>query len=260
MDTLMRGTIQQIFNVNNLTVLPPPSIFDSMPLEEGKVGASGEPAAHLPTPVLKRLPRYLTRAQELRASGCDWVSSYDLADNLGLTSSTVRQDLSHLDLVGVSKRGYATSQLEKTLRVLLGADLVQRVIIVGAGYLGCALALHGELHSHKFEPCGIFDCNPEVINTPVGELTVQPMTELAAVVRAKKVRLGVIAVPAATAQEVTDKLVSAGIRGVLNLTYTHINTPDDVAVVDARILASLQELAYVVRAEGPSKDFAAFEP
>ena len=202
---------------------------------------------NLPEPVVRRLPWYLTQVHELHRSGVAWVSSVALADALGLTSSTVRQDLSHLDLTGVSKRGYEVETLERVLRLELGADEVHRVVIVGAGYLGCALALHGDLRERGFEACGIFDIDPEIMGTRVGSMSVRPVDALKTVVRKRNVELGIIAVPADAAQEVADQLVEAGVKGIMNLTYVRLRMDPAVNVVNARLLAGLHELAYIVR-------------
>ena len=201
----------------------------------------------LPTPVVQRLPKYLSHVGELRHRGVEWVSSTDLADALGLTSSTVRQDLSHLELSGVAKRGYETVNLERVLRRELGAHRTQRTVIVGAGYVGRALARDPGLRENGFPPCGLFDADPEVIGTRVGRLVVRPMKDLARVVRNRGVEVGIVAVPAAGAQDVADQLIAAGIRGLLNLSYAYIRVPAPVCVTDARILSSLQELSYGIR-------------
>jgi redox-sensing transcriptional repressor len=186
--------------------------------------------------------------REFRRRGQEWVSSHDLAQALDLTSSTVRQDLSHMDLSGISKRGYASETLERVLGHELAADSVHRVIIVGAGNLGCALAVHGELTRQGFEIGGIFDADPAVVKTKVGRHTVRPMSGLEKVVTSKKIDLAIIAVPAGAAQEVADRLVSAGVQGLLNLTYSHLRVPSSVSTMDVRILEGLQELAYLMRA------------
>ena len=201
----------------------------------------------LPQPVIQRLPKYLTHVLELKGSGESWVSSGNMALSLGLTSSTVRQDLSHLNLSGVSKRGYELNTLENALREVLGTEQCHRLIIVGAGYLGSALALHGGMLQYGFTTCGIFDKDPEVVGHPVGRLKVEPMKNLRSVVSRKKVDIGIIAVPAVAAQEVADHLVEAGVSALLNLAYAHIRVPRHVSVIDARLLASLQELAYLIR-------------
>ncbi len=202
----------------------------------------------LPRPVVYRLPQYLTHVRELKQDGLEWISSHKLADDLGLTSSTVRQDLSKLHMHGVSKRGYRIVQLEKALSDVLGAGRVHNAVIVGAGYLGTALALHGGLAEQGFKICGIFDSDPELMGAAVGSLRVQSMETLDYVVGTKcKAEIGIIAVPASSAQSVADLLIDAGVRGLLNLAYTRILVPPGVALMDARIIANLQQLAYVIR-------------
>lgn len=198
---------------------------------------------------MRRLPKYLTLVQHLRAGGAEWVSSAALARALGLTGSTVRQDLSHLNVSGFSRRGYRAAELERVLARVLGADRTWKVVIVGAGNLGQALAKHGDLQRHGFDICGIFDIDSRVIGRKVGILRVTSFSEVDRVVKERGVRLGIIAVPAPAAQEVADRLVAAGIQGILNLAYANVLVRSGVAVVNARILESLQELVYLVRLE-----------
>ncbi len=200
-----------------------------------------------PYPVIKRLPRYLSHVVELKDQQVEWVSSGDLSRALGLTTSTVRQDLSHLALSGVSKRGYRRDQLEAVLRSELQTDRVHRVAIVGAGYLGTALALRGGLKNYGFDVCAIFDNNPEIIGTRVGPLTIRDMFSLTTVLQNLSVDMAILAVPPTAAQEVADLLVEAGVKGLMNLAYCAIRVPEDVVLIDVRILSSLQELAYVMR-------------
>ena len=193
------------------------------------------------------MTKYLAFIQGLRSEGVEWVSSSELADTLGLTSSTVRQDLSHVDFSGTSKRGYETCGLEAELVRVLGTDQTWQTVVVGAGNLGRALVLHEDFAKRGFEICGIFDSDKRKIGTAVGQLRVQSMEELAATVSSRRVMIGVIAVPAAAAQVVADSLVAAKVKGLLNLALTHIAAPDTVAIVDARIAASLMELSYSIR-------------
>lgn len=200
----------------------------------------------IPPSAVRRMTKYLAYVQRLTDIGVEWVSSSDLAESLGLTSSTVRQDLSHLDFSGTSKRGYETLGLQRVLAKVLGADTTWRMVVVGAGNLGRALALHEEFARRGFSIRGIFDSDPQKVGTQVGGLTVQGMRALPPVVVKNKVDIGVIAVPALAAQGAADLLVASGVRGLLNLAQTHIIAPRHVAVVDTRVIASLQELAYTI--------------
>lgn len=204
-------------------------------------------AVKIPIAVVRRMPKYLNQVQRLRQAGVKWVSSAELADALGLTSSTVRQDLSHIDFHGISKRGYATTGLEASLAATLGADHEFCCVVVGAGNLGRALALHGEFAQSGFRICAVFDNNPAVIGRKIGRFVVQGMDDVSGVVCGQDVDIGIVAVPSAVAQQVADQLIMAGVRGLLNLTASHIVAPRKVAIVDARILSSLRELAYAVK-------------
>lgn len=206
--------------------------------------------ARIPGAVIRRLPKYLTQAQYLRQQGVEWVSSSELAQGLGLTSSTVRQDLSHIDFQGISKRGYSTVGLETALARTLGVDRDLVCVLVGAGNLGRALSLHEEFGRQGFKIVGVFDNHAAVIGKKVGRFMVQDIRDLPEVVRSQGVELGIISVPHEAAQSVADSLIHAGVRGLLNLTTAHLMVPGGVSVVDARILASLRELAYAVRSQG----------
>lgn len=209
-----------------------------------------EPIKKMPAPVVQRLTKYLTFVRELREKGVEWVSSQDIAEALGLTSSTVRQDITHLDFSGTSKRGYEIKRLEWAFYRELGADRITNVAIVGAGNMGRALALHGELERQRFMICALFDANAKLIGRKVGEIEVFGMDDLPRLVRARKIDIGMIAVPTASAQAVADALVAAGVHGILNLTLAHVRVPAHVAMVEARLVASLQELLYWMKITG----------
>jgi len=207
------------------------------------------PESHtrIPVSVIRRLPRYLTQAQRLHQDGVEWVSSVSLAKELGLTSSTVRQDLSHIDFQGISKRGYSTGGLKTALAMTLGVDRDIGCVLVGAGNLGRALAMHEEFSRQGFKIGGVFDNHPSVVGKKVGRFIVKPVGELPSIIYDLRLEIGIISVPHDAAQQAADVLIQAGIQGLLNMTTAHLHVPDAIPVVDARILLSLRELAYAVR-------------
>ena len=205
----------------------------------------------IPNPVIRRLPKYLVHVQELRDDGVEWASSQDIADALGLTSSTVRQDLSHIDLTGISKKGYEIEQLEAVLRRVLGADIVHRTVIMGAGHLGRALAEHGAFATRGFEIVRLFDKDPSLQGQVFGDVMVEAPENLSELTSRESIDIGIIAVPSAAAQGVAEQLAAAGVRAILNLAYKHVRVPEGVKVVDARIMESLQELAYALGKNRP---------
>lgn len=207
----------------------------------------GEPHNSLPPAVVSRLTKYLAHVQQCCNEGQEWVSSIELAQRLGLTSSTVRQDLSHVDFYGVSKRGYETEGLRRVLAELLGADKAWRMVVVGAGHLGQAISQHEEFQRRGLGICGVFDNDRRKIGTKVGKLTVQSMASMPRFIGGSGVDIGVIAVPATAAQYVADLMIASGVRGILNLTLAHIIAPRHVPVIDSRIVASLLELTHAIK-------------
>lgn len=200
----------------------------------------------IPQSVVRRLTKYLTEVQSSIAAGSEWISSNELAEVLGLTSSTVRQDLSHLDFSGTSKKGYETTKLQKVIKGVLGADQEWKTVVIGAGNLGRAIALHGELARRGFMICAIFDTDPKRIGKKEGHITIKHSREIRKVIKESGIDIGIIAVPASAAQGVADQLVSAGVKGLLNLSLTHINVPEGISVIDTRMVSSLLELTHAI--------------
>lgn len=192
--------------------------------------------------MLRRLPRYMILARELRQSGEVWVSSDALGRALGLTMSTVRQDLSHVDIQGIPKRGYPVDALETCLRAVLRADETHATVVIGAGNMGSALSRHPGFTDSGFPVCAVFDRDPALIGTFIGPLKVRPIKDLKRFCRGRGVKIGIIAVPAESAQGVADQLVDAGVSGILNLANVHLRVPENVFVSDARLEARLQEI------------------
>ncbi len=207
----------------------------------------------IPVPVIRRLTKYLSHLQRIEQTDKEWVSSQELAKALSLTDSTVRQDLSHLEFSGRAKRGYEVDGLKKTLTTVLGLDTDSNAVIIGAGNMGRALALHEEFPRQGFRICGVFDLDDKLFGKKLGHLVVQSMDTLPDVVRKEGVSIGIIAVPPPAAQEVAGELVAAGVRGLLNLACAHVAVPDDVAIVDGRLVESLQELSCAIRMQGGAR-------
>lgn len=212
----------------------------------------------VPIPVLRRLSHYLQHVRVQIEEGGEWISSRQLAEALEVTRSTVRQDLSCLNISGTVRLGYRTSDLETALLTQLGRDRHSNMVIVGAGNLGRALALHQEFPRQGFTVCGLFDSNAAVVGSKVGNLTVQAMSKLPGTVKKKNVEIGVIAVPSSAAQEVADLLAASGVQGVLNMSSAHVKTPESVSAVESRIFSSLSLLSHAIRAcrreDGPKKE------
>lgn len=202
----------------------------------------------IPSSVVRRLTEYLAYAQTFgNENGDQWVSSREIAQALGLTSSTVRQDLSHIDFCGISKRGYHVKGLRAVLEDTLGANSVWRVAVVGAGNLGMAIAQNDEFRERGFHIIGVFDKDAAKVGRSVGPLKVQHVSAMPDFVSGEGIDIGIVAVPAAAAQGVADLLIASGVRGILNLSLSHIITPRRVQVVEARLTCSLLELSHRIK-------------
>lgn len=202
----------------------------------------------IPASVVRRLTEYLAFTQTFgNENGDQWVSSQELAQALGLTSSTVRQDLSHIDFSGISKRGYHVRGLLGVLEDTLGANTIWKVIVVGAGNLGVAIAQNDEFRERGFNIIGVFDKDDAKVGRQVGTLKVQNSSAIKEFVSEQGVDIGIVAVPPGAAQTVADVLIASGVHGILNLSLSHIITPENVPVIEARLTCSLLELSHRIK-------------
>ncbi len=198
----------------------------------------------IPEATIARLPVYLRALVALTESGVQKCSSQDLAEAAGVNSAKLRKDLSYLGSYGTRGVGYDVEYLRYQIARVIGVTQDLPVVIVGVGNLGHALANYSGFSSRGFRIVALFDVAPERRSEPVGPLQVRPLDELEPVVRAEHVVIGVIATPAAAAQQVCDRLVSAGVTSVLNFAPTVLAVPDGVDVRKVDLSIELQILAY----------------
>lgn len=201
----------------------------------------------IPMPVIERLPRYLAHMQHLRQHNMVWVLSHDIARAIGLTSSTVRQDFSHLGCRGEVRRGYEIRAMEETISRVLGLDVDKRIVVVGSHGRGDGLALNGNFLSHSLIVCGLFSLDPKAVGENIGKLTVQDIDMLPDVVQKKRVDIGVVAVESNAAQGVVDKLVLSGVRGILNITSANVCVPKRVTLLGTGVATNLQILSCLMK-------------
>ncbi|GAA2029208.1 redox-sensing transcriptional repressor Rex [Pseudokineococcus marinus] len=214
----------------------------------------------IPEATVGRLPVYLRALTALVERGVPTVSSEELAAAAGVGSAKLRKDLSHLGSYGVRGVGYEVSPLVAHISRELGLTQAWRVVIVGLGNLGRALASYGGFAERGMGVAALFDADPAVVGREVAGLVVRPMSELAAVVRAEGVVIGVLATPAAAAQGACDELVAAGVTGVLTFAPAVLSVPEGVDVRKVDLASELQILAFheqrkaadAVRAAAPS--------
>jgi redox-sensing transcriptional repressor len=203
------------------------------------------PARHgIPDATVARLPVYLRALTALAAEGVDTVSSEALAASAGVGSAKLRKDLSHLGSYGTRGVGYDVEYLVYQISRELGLTQDWRVLIVGIGNLGHALANYGGFASRGFTVAALLDADPARVGERVGDLVVRPVEELEHVVREGEVHIGVLATPAESAQEVCDRLVAAGVTSVLNFAPCVLDVPEGVMVRKVDLSTELQILAF----------------
>ena len=203
----------------------------------------------IPDIVVGRLPVYLRTLRSMAAEGRDITSSTDLAARLGLTSAQIRKDLSYFGEFGKQGLGYNVHFLIDQLRRILHLDRLWPVVLVGAGDLGSALAHYHGFQDRGFEIRLVFDTNPEKIGALLASFTIRDMAGMVEEVRAARMQVAMLAVPATAAQKVTALLVEAGIRAILNYAPTSITVPKGIHVQNIDPAVHLQRMTFYL-AEG----------
>lgn len=198
----------------------------------------------IPDAVIKRLPRYYRYLGDLLQMGISRVSSKDLSARMGLTSSQVRQDFFCFGGFGVQGYGYDVEYLHSEIRRILGLENNYRLIIVGVGSLGTAVARYLQVKKDGFSLIGLFDANPSIIGTQVGDLEVKDMNSMRQFIRDNKVEIAALSVPARNARETAALLVEAGIQGIWNFTPAELKLPPDVFLENVHITDCLMALGY----------------
>ncbi len=198
----------------------------------------------IPDATVARLPVYLRALSALADRGIASVSSEELATAAGVNSAKLRKDLSHLGSYGVRGVGYDVEFLVHQIGRELGLTQDWPVAIVGIGNLGHALAGYAGFASKGFRVVALFDVDTTVVGDVVAGLPVRPLSDLSALAGSEQIAIGVVATPAANAQDVCDRLVAAGVRSVLNFAPCVLSVPDGVDVRKVDLSTELQILAF----------------
>jgi len=201
-------------------------------------------AEGIPDIVIGRLPIYLRALTYMASDGKVTTSSHELGQRLGISSAQIRKDLSHFGEFGKQGTGYNIKYLIEQLRQILHLDREWSVVLVGAGFLGHALAHYQGFKDRGFQINWIFDNDPEIIGKEMRGLTVQDISQMRELVSSEGVRVAIVAVPAAAAQEICDLLVEAGIKSILSYAPINLVAPDGVQVRYSDPVVQLQRMTY----------------
>jgi redox-sensing transcriptional repressor len=199
---------------------------------------------------VRRLSMYLRYLEDLDTRGQQTASSDELAQLCGTTPAQVRKDLSFFGSFGKRGLGYPVHELTDQLRSILGLEHEWRVVIIGAGKIGAALANYRGFLQRGFRVIGVYDNNPEKIGQPWGESIVRSMVDLERDVREDDALIAVLAIPAEGAQETVDRLVGAGIRAILNFAPAQITVPPHVSLKSVNMAMELEGLSFALTNKG----------
>ena len=199
----------------------------------------------IPDIVIGRLPIYLRELRLLADNENQLTtSSHELGRRLGMSSAQIRKDLSHFGEFGKQGTGYHIKYLIEQLQIILHLTKEWQVALIGAGYLGHAIAHYNGFQHRGFRIAWIFDNDPEIIGQEMNGLIVKNIDELEETIQKHQVKIAIIVVPANEAQAITERLVNAGVESILSYAPIHLNVAPHVRVSYSDPVIQMQHMAY----------------
>lgn len=200
---------------------------------------------NISAPVIKRLPRYYRFLGELLDKGVTRISSRELSQKMGLTASQIRQDLNCFGGFGQQGYGYAVESLYNEIGNILGLDHNYNTILIGAGNLGKAVAVHMSFEKRGFRLTGIFDNDKSKIGTKIRDIAVSDLAELEDFCKNNNTDAAILCVPKEAAPEIAERLYSLGIRNYWNFSHYDLSVQyQDIVVENVHLNDSLMILCY----------------
>jgi redox-sensing transcriptional repressor len=201
----------------------------------------------IPRKTIYRLSVYLRCLARLKDNNIQTVSSEALAKVAGVKPTQLRKDLAYFGQFGTRGLGYDVSELSKMISDELGTTSLQPVVLVGVGNLGLALLSYRGFEKEGFEIIAAFDAEPKRRRDKQIKQTILPMGELKEFVHKHGVKMAILTVPAAAAQEVVNQLVQSGIVGILNFSPIVVSVPEEVMINNVNVAIELENLSYFIQ-------------
>ncbi len=202
-----------------------------------------------PDVVIKRLPLYARSLRHLLDEGITSVSSQELGERINYTAAQIRKDLSYFGEFGKQGIGYDVEKLLGHIERILGLTQEWLVVVLGVGSLGQAIAHYDGFRDNGLHIVAVFDSDPAKVGTQVSNLTVQHIDDAPEFISSNGVKMGILAVPGSRAQGVTDMLVAAGIRAILNYAPIVVQVPSGVWVRYIDPVREFQSMTYYLARE-----------
>ena len=198
--------------------------------------------------VIRRLPRYYRHLNDLFQAGTVRISSNALGSSMGLTASQIRQDLFCFGGFGQQGYGYNVEKLRGEISDILGMNRSHTAVILGAGNLGRALIENFHFEKNGFQLTAAFDVNPAIVGSTFGAVTIRHADTLEEYLAEHPTSVGVLTVPGRVANDLAERLVAAGVKGIWNFTNIELNLAegDNVIIEDVHFADSLLALSYMI--------------
>jgi redox-sensing transcriptional repressor len=208
-------------------------------------------SAEVPLPALERLSTYIRCLMALEREGVESVSSQDMETHTGVTAAQFRKDLSYFGEFGKRGIGYNVHDLRERISELLRINQEQNVLLVGAGHLGSALIAYPGWKSYHFKIAAVFDKDPDKVGRSIRRVPVRSIDDLEAAVKEFDAHIGILAIPAWEAQEVADRMVAAGITGIINFAPVKLQLPPHVIEREVCFICELAILSHLIHNPPP---------
>lgn len=195
---------------------------------------------------VRRLSLYLNLLRELSTAGTELVSSAELADGSGTTAAKVRKDLSNFGSFGKRGQGYCVVELSRHIESILGLQRPRRVALVGVGKIGSALLGYHDLPARGFEISVAFDIDPDKVGRSVFDVPVLSMEGLEHRLAADSIEIVILATPPSVAQDVADRVRSAGVGGILSFAASKLEPVEGLAVRWMDVALELEGLSFLI--------------
>ena len=201
-------------------------------------------AEKIPDIIVGRLPIYLRALQRMADNGLKTTSSQELGEHVGISAAQIRKDISQFGDFGKQGTGYSIAYLLDKLREILKVDRIWDVALIGAGDMGHALARYQGFTNRGFHIAMVFDSDKEKIGQKINGFTIEDTEKMVERLKSSGIKIAMLTVPAQAAQNVTDKLVQAGVKAILNYAPINLNVPSSVKVQYIDPSTHLQRMTY----------------
>jgi len=201
----------------------------------------------IPHATAKRLPLYYRFIKNLHASGKQRVSSAQLSEAVKVDSATIRRDFSYFGALGKKGYGYNVNYLLSFFSKTLDQDELTKVALIGVGNLGTAFLNYNFLKNNNTKISMAFEVDPKKIGTMISGVPIYDMSELEKRLKEEEISAVILTVPAAAAQQITDRLEDTNVKGILNFTPARLSVPPSVRVHHIDLAVELQSLIYFLK-------------